>query len=91
VNLLRRSIKNHTHDDSISFKSIDRFNVDPEIIRAGLINILENAMEAWIEDKRDIIHWIRFTSSVDEANGVFEILAPDLKSNPPSPPARHDI
>jgi signal transduction histidine kinase len=115
------------------------FEIDPEIIRAGLMNILENAMEACIEDKRDITHWIRFTASVDEAkvyfeisdngpgiekeqasnifqlfssskgnrgtgiglfvtrkailkhDGVFEILPPDLKSNPQGPLTRHDI
>jgi len=49
------------------------FEVDPEIIRAGLINILENAMEACIEDNRDIDHWIRFTASVDETRVYFEI------------------
>lgn len=49
------------------------FAVDPEIIRAGLINILENAMEACIEDNRDITHWIRFAASVDEAKVYFEI------------------
>ena len=49
------------------------FVVDPEIIRAGLINILENAMEACIEDNRDIAHWIHFSASVDEAKVYFEI------------------
>ena len=49
------------------------FAIDPEIIRAALINILENAMEACIEDTRNITHWIRFTTSVDEANVYFEI------------------
>ncbi|MGD8890836.1 MAG: PAS domain S-box protein [Desulfobacterales bacterium] len=49
------------------------FAIDPEIIRAALINIIENAMEACIEDTRNITHWIRFTTSVDEANVYFEI------------------
>jgi PAS domain S-box-containing protein len=49
------------------------FTIDPETIRAGLINILENAMEACIEDSRDITHQIHFTTSVDEANVYFEI------------------
>ena len=47
--------------------------IDPEIIRAALINILENAMEACIEDTRSISHWIRFTTRVDEAKVYFEI------------------
>jgi signal transduction histidine kinase len=38
-----------------------------------LINILENAMEACIEDSRDIAHWINFTTTVDKENVYFEI------------------
>ena len=49
------------------------FEIDPEIIRAALINILENAMEACIEDLRNIPHWIRFTIRADSANVYFEI------------------
>jgi PAS domain S-box-containing protein len=49
------------------------FSVDAEIIRAALINILENAMEACIEDTRSISHWIRFTTAVDQAHVFFEI------------------
>ena len=47
--------------------------IDPEIIRTALINILENALEACIEDTRQIAHQIRFTVSVDDANVYFEI------------------
>ncbi len=47
--------------------------IDPEIIRTALINILENAMEACIEDSIHIAHWINFTTSVDEGNVSFEI------------------
>jgi PAS domain S-box-containing protein len=50
-----------------------RFTIDPEIIRAGLMNILENAMEACIEDTRNIANWIRFTTGADENNVYFEI------------------
>ena len=49
------------------------FTVDPEIIRAALINILENAMEACIEDVRQIDHWIRFTARADKTSVTFEI------------------
>ena len=49
------------------------FTVDPEIIRAALLNILENAMEACIEDTRHITHQIHFTTGVDEANVYFKI------------------
>lgn len=49
------------------------FAIDPEIIRTALMNILENAMEACIEDNRTIDHWIRFAARVDNARVVFEI------------------
>ena len=49
------------------------FAIDPEIIRAALINILENAVEACIEDAREIDHWIRFTARADETSVTFEI------------------
>jgi PAS domain S-box-containing protein len=47
--------------------------IDPEIIRAGLINILENAMEACIEDSRDVAHRICFSARADDAQVYFEI------------------
>jgi signal transduction histidine kinase len=49
------------------------FRIDPELIRAALMNILENAMEACIDDTRDMNHWIRFTTSVDENTVYIEI------------------
>ena len=49
------------------------FSIDTEIIRTALINILENAMEACIEDERHIANRIRFTVTVDKNNVYFEI------------------
>ena len=49
------------------------FSIDPEKIRAALINILENAMEACIEDTRKISHWIRFTTRADDTTVTFDI------------------
>ena len=49
------------------------FAIDPEVIRAALINILENAMEACIEDARGIDHWIRFAARADKTSVTFEI------------------
>jgi len=49
------------------------FSIDPEVIRTAVMNILENALEACIEDKRQIVNQIRFTVSVDEDNVYFEI------------------
>jgi PAS domain S-box-containing protein len=55
--------------------SADRsyFEIDPEIIRTALINILENAMEACIEDLRNIPHWIRFATSADATHVYIDI------------------
>ena len=41
--------------------------IDTEAIRSGLINILENALEACIEDTRNIDHRIRFDALVDKS------------------------
>ena len=47
--------------------------IDSEAIRSALINILENALEACIEDTRAIDHWIRFETKVDRDQVLFAI------------------
>jgi PAS domain S-box-containing protein len=47
--------------------------VDTDMIRAALINILENAMEACIEDRRAIHHQIKFVTRVDANQIRFKI------------------
>jgi PAS domain S-box-containing protein len=47
--------------------------IDSEAIRSALINILENALEACIEDTRPIEHWIRFETKVDRDKVHFTI------------------
>ena len=47
--------------------------IDKEIVHAALVNILENAMEACIEDTRKIRHRIRFSTRFDEGTVYFEI------------------
>jgi PAS domain S-box-containing protein len=59
-------ITDFSHDDGF-------FTIDAETIRTALTNILENAMEACIEDPRDIANWIRFSTSADEDNVYFDI------------------
>lgn len=49
------------------------FAIDTETIRTALTNILENAMEACIEDPRNTTHSICFTARVDEENVYFDI------------------
>jgi PAS domain S-box-containing protein len=49
------------------------FSIDPEKIRAALINILENAMEACIEDNRNLAHWIRFNARTDDTTVYLDI------------------
>ena len=46
---------------------------DPEYIRSALINILDNAVDACIEDKSKKRHKIIFTSKQDKKNNIFEI------------------
>jgi signal transduction histidine kinase len=49
------------------------FNIDTEILRPALLNILENAMEACIEDTRDKRHEIRLDVRGEDAQIIFEI------------------
>ena len=54
-------------------KNIGKFRIDGNILRPALINILENAMEACIEDQRPLSHRIRFCAYGDDDQVVFEI------------------
>jgi PAS domain S-box-containing protein len=54
-------------------KNIGKFRIDGDILRPALINILENAMEACIEDQRSLAHRIRFCAHGDADQVVFEI------------------
>jgi PAS domain S-box-containing protein len=47
-------------------------NVDVDILRAAFVNILENAMEACIEDQRNQSNWIRFTARSCDKEVIFE-------------------
>jgi signal transduction histidine kinase len=54
-------------------KNIGKFRIDCNILRPALINILENALEACIEDQRSLAHRIRFCAHGDDDQVVFEI------------------
>jgi len=55
-------------------KGLGQFRVDGDTLRPALVNILENAMEACIEDHRPgIAHWIRFDAHADDDQVVFQI------------------
>lgn len=50
-----------------------RFTVDTGLLRSALINVLENAIEACIEDRRDIAHEIRFVVTPEDGFVLFKI------------------
>ncbi|MDM8526208.1 ATP-binding protein [Desulfococcaceae bacterium HSG8] len=52
---------------------VGKIEIDPELIRAALNNILENAMEACIEDASGKSHRIEFKAIPDRDAVVFEI------------------
>jgi PAS domain S-box-containing protein len=54
-------------------KNIGNFRIDSDILRPALINILENAIDACIEDRRTLAHRIRFCARGDANQVVFEI------------------
>lgn len=49
------------------------FEIDQEAVRPGLVNIIENAMEACIEDPRPVKHRICFIAQSDDQNIYFQI------------------
>ena len=49
------------------------FEADPGLLRSALTNILENAMEACIEDEKTASHHIDFKVSTDRDGVMFEI------------------
>jgi signal transduction histidine kinase len=48
--------------------------IDHGLIRASLINILENAIEACIEDKSESAHWITFEVHGERDEVIFSII-----------------
>ena len=54
-------------------RSVGEFEVDPGVCRSALINILENAVEACLEDKTEEDHHVVFGVSQDQNHIVFNI------------------
>ena len=54
-------------------KQLGRFEADPVALRSGLVNILENAIEACLEDKAGKTHKIVFNARGDETQIELEI------------------
>jgi len=54
-------------------KDLGLFRIDGDTLRPALINILENALEACIEDQRPVVHRICFSARADDDQVVFEI------------------
>jgi len=72
------SIETRIRAANISFtcdfpSDLGSFRIDPEILRPALINILENAMEACIEDPSDSDQVIEFNVHADDAQVIFDI------------------
>lgn len=53
--------------------NLGKFRIDCNILRPALLNILENALEACIEDQRPMKHLIRFVAKGYTDQVVFEI------------------
>ncbi len=53
---------------------LEEFEVDPGIVHSALINILENAIDACLEDKLKESHTISFNVSQENGHVVFDVL-----------------
>jgi signal transduction histidine kinase/FixJ family two-component response regulator len=54
-------------------RSVGQFEVDPGVVRSALINFLENAVDACVDDKVKEEHHVVFGVSQDENNIIFEV------------------
>jgi len=55
-------------------ETVGKFEVDPGIIRSALINFLENALEACLEDSSKPVHKISFSVRHDSTHIVFDVI-----------------
>ncbi len=53
--------------------SVDDFEVDPGVVRSALVNILENALDACLEDKEASSHEITFGVAQEGDEVIFDI------------------
>jgi len=53
---------------------LGEIEIDPDLVRSTLINILENAMEACIEDRSDKTHQITFRVSRKDNDVQFDVI-----------------
>lgn len=75
---LVNSVENRIRGANIDFKydlnlCAGQFKVDKNLLRTALMNILENAMEACLEDHYTKVHWIEFKIICKEKWVVIEI------------------
>ena len=55
-------------------ESIGNLEIDSSVVRLALINILENALDACIEDSADKSHKIVFAAKQDDNDVIFEVM-----------------
>ncbi|MBW2323720.1 MAG: response regulator [Deltaproteobacteria bacterium] len=70
--------KQKIQDNDIEFfcdfdTSAGEFEIDTGVVHSALINIMENAVDACLEDKTNIKHKIIFSLKQDEKNIIFEV------------------
>ncbi len=53
--------------------TLGEFEVDAGVIRSALVNLLENAMDACLEDKSKQVHKIKFAAKHDRDQIVFDV------------------
>lgn len=72
------TIQQKTRDHAIEFicdfdPSVGVFEIDASVVRTALINILENAMDACLEDKTDTPKQIIFAAALDGNDIIFTV------------------
>ena len=74
VNIIKPKIQNRRIEFITDFnETSQQFKVDPDFLRSALINILDNAVDACLEDESKDRHQITFALKKDKAHTIIKI------------------
>ncbi|MBF0528268.1 MAG: response regulator [Deltaproteobacteria bacterium] len=74
ANVMESKLRNQKIDFSLDFdQALGEFHVDPGVVSSALINFLENAMDACLEDAGKNSHHIIFEAKQDAQNIIFSV------------------
>jgi len=72
--IIKPKCKDHRIEFKLDFdETLGNFDIDPGVVSSALVNILENAVDACIEDKAKSSHTVMFIAKQTKTDIIFEI------------------